>query len=226
MRRMAAAPGLGGHGNIERWAAPLSGLAGAVVTGTGLMLTDISGLDVVNPDAAAGTIATAIAAQRSRVQVGSVVLMAGLFLLVLFLVHLPQRLDPTGDARWMASTAAAGGLITITLMALVGAYLRASVQTTFAGADAVIPKAIAVFDWDYWRTFAPFISAHLVGAGAAMVRTAAPSRVLGWAAIGAAGLPLVVPPGLMTVIFLLWLLVLSTALLIRPKPVVSMALPS
>jgi hypothetical protein len=144
--------------------------------------------------------------------------MVGLFLLVVFFPYLALRLDPAGEARWMTLTATVGGLITVTLMALVVAYVRAGLEATSAGADPVIAKAIMVFDWDYWRTFAPFICAHLVGAGGAMLRTGTPSRRLGWAALAVAVLPLFLPPGSMTVIFLLWLLALSVALLVRPPP--------
>jgi len=56
--------------------------------------------------------------------------------------------------------AAVGGLITVTLMALVVAYVRATVEATFSGSDVVIPKAIVVYDWNYWRVWAPFVSAH------------------------------------------------------------------
>jgi hypothetical protein len=210
---------------IEGRAGPLTGLVGALLTGAGLVMSDVAGIDAVNPDAPAVVVAAAIAYHRSRLHGGSIVLMVGLFLLVCFLVYLPQRLDPDGDARWMAPTASAGGLITVTLMALIVAYVRVAVQTTFEGADAVIPRAIALADWDYWRTFAPFIAAHMIGAGVVLVRTATPSRVLGWGAITAAALPLVLPPGLMTIVFLLWLMVLSIALLIRPMSTVRSDLP-
>lgn len=204
---------------IEQLVGPLTGLTGAVMTGAGLVLSDIAGIEVVSPYVTAGTIAAAIAEHAGRLQAGSVALMGGLFLLVVFFSHLAPRLDPAGEARWMALTAMVSGLITVTLMALVVAYVRAAVEATSAGADALIVKAIVVFDWDYWRTFAPFICAHLVGAGGAMLRTGTPSRRLGWAALAGAVLPLLLPPGLMTVVFLLWLLVLSVALLVRPTPV-------
>ena len=137
-------------------------------------------------------------------------------LLVWFLVHLQTRLNPTGTTRWMASVASVGGLIAVTLMALVAAYVRASLLTAWlSGENAVIAKAFVVFDWDYWRTWAPFISAHLLAAGIAIARTGLIPKLLGWGAIGLAFLPLVLPPGLMTAVFMIWVVVLSTGLLIK-----------
>jgi hypothetical protein len=83
---------------IEGRAGPLTGLVGALLTGAGLVMSDVAGIDAVNPDAPAGVVAAAIADHRARLHGGSIVLMVGLFLLVCFLVYLPQRLDPDGDA--------------------------------------------------------------------------------------------------------------------------------
>lgn len=202
--------------DLERWAGPATGIAGTVLTAVGLLLSDIAGLDGVNPLASPGTIAREIAGAHDRLHLGTTVLMVGLFGLLLFLVHLPQRLDPQGRARWMTSAAVAGGLIAVTLMALVVAYVRTATQITFGGGERVIPKAIVVFDWDYWRAFAPFISAHLIGVGMAGLRTATLPRTVAGAAVALALVPLIAPPGLMTVVFLLWILALAVVLLLRP----------
>lgn len=204
-----------GADRIERWAGPAAGVVGAVVTMTGLAMSDIAGFDAVSPEASGSTIARVLAENKDRLQLGTTVLMVGLFFMVWFLVHLQTRLNPTGNTRWMASVASVGGLIAITLIALIVAYVRAGLQTTFSGGDAVIPKAIVVFDWDYWRTFTPFISAHLLAAGIAIVRTSLLPKLVGWGAIGLAFLPLVLPPGLMTGVFMLWAFVLSAGLLVK-----------
>jgi hypothetical protein len=114
-------------------------------------MSDIAGPDAISPQASATTIARVLAENKDRLQLGTSVLMIGLFFMVWFLVHLQTRLNPKGTTRWMASVASAGGLITVTLMALVVAYVRATVETSFSGSDVVIPKAIVVYDWNYWR---------------------------------------------------------------------------
>jgi hypothetical protein len=200
---------------IEQWAGPAAGLVAAVVTMTGLAMTDIASPDAISPSASGQTIAQVLAERTDQLQLGTSVLMIGLFFMVWFLVHLQTRLNPTGTTRWMASVASAGGLITVVLMALVVAYVRATVETQFSGADVVIPKAIVVFDWNYWRVWAPFVSAHMLAAGIAIVRTSLLPRFIGWGAVAMSFVPLVLPPGMMTIIFILWVVVLSTGLLIR-----------
>ena len=200
---------------MERWAGPSAGVVAAVVTMTGLALSDIAGPDAISPDASADTIARVLAENKDRLQMGTTVLMIGLFFMVWFLVHLQARLNPNGTTRWMASVASAGGLITVTLMALVVVYVRATVETTFSGSDAVIPKGIVVFDWNYWRVWAPFVSAHMLASGIAIIRTSLLPRLIGWGAVVVAFAPLVLPPGMMTIVFMLWMLVLSVGLLIK-----------
>jgi hypothetical protein len=181
----------------------------------GLALSDIAGPDAISPLASADTIAQVLGENKGRFQMGTTVLMIGLFFMVWFLVHLQTGLNPTGTTRWTASVASVGGLITVTLMALVVAYVRATVETTFSGSDAVIPKGIVVFDWNYWRIWAPFVSAHMLASGIAIVRTSLLPRLIGWGAVVVAFAPLVLPPGIMTIVFMLWILVLSVGLLIK-----------
>lgn len=200
---------------IERWAGPAAGVIAAVVTMTGLAMSDIAGPDAISPQASATTIARVLAENKDRLQLGTSVLMIGLFFMVWFLVHLQTRLNPKGTTRWMASVASAGGLITVTLMALVVAYVRATVETSFSGSDVVIPKAIVVYDWNYWRVWAPFVSVHMLASGIAIIRTSLLPKLIGWGAVVVAFVPLVTPPGIMTIVFMLWTVVLSGGLLLK-----------
>lgn len=201
--------------SAERWAGPVAGLLGAMVTAVGLIMSDIAGFERVSPDASGRVIADVLTDNAARLRLGTTVLMTGLFALTWFLVHLQARLNPTGQTRWEATVASAAGLVTVALMALIVVYVRAALQTTFRDTDVVIPKAIVLVDWDYWRVFAPFISAHLLGAGVAVVRAVGLPSAVGWMAVVLAFVPLVAPPGLMTVVFLLWLLALAAVLLVH-----------
>lgn len=201
---------------LERWAGPAAGIVAGIVSMTGLALSDFGGLaGGISPFTSGETIARVITENKDGLELGTTVLMVGLFFMVWFLVHLQTRLNPTGTTRWMASVASVGGLIAITLMALVVAYVRASLQAPFSGADSVIPKAIVVFDWDYWRTWAPFLSAHMLASGVAIVRTGLLPRLFGWGAVAVAFAPLMLAPGLMTGVFMLWVVVFSAGLLIK-----------
>ena len=132
---------------MERWAGPAAGIVAGIVSMTGLAMSDFGGLpEEISPFTSGETIARVITENKDRLELGTTILMVGLFFMVWFLVHIQTRLNPTGTTRWTASVASVGGLITITLMALVIAYVRASLQAPFSGPDAVIPKAIVVFD--------------------------------------------------------------------------------
>lgn len=200
---------------VERWAGPAAGLLGAIATAVGLIMSDIAVFERVNPDASGRVIADVLADNAARLRTGTTILMIGLFALTWFFAHLQARLNPTGQTRWEASVASAAGLVTVALMALIVVYVRAALQTPFDDTEVVIPKAIVLLDWDYWRVFAPFISAHLLGAGVAMARSVGLPTLMGWAAMVVAFVPLVVPPGLMTIVFVLWLLVLATVLFVH-----------
>ena len=198
---------------MERWAGPAAGIVAGIVSMTGLAMSDFGGLpEEISPFTSGETIARVITENKDRLELGTTILMVGLFFMVWFLVHIQTRLNPTGTTRWTASVASVGGLITITLMALVIAYVRASLQAPFSGPDAVIPKAIVVFDWDYWRTWAPFISAHMLASGVAIVRTGLLPKLIGWGVVAVAFAPLVLPPGLMTGVFMLWIVVFPPGL--------------
>ena len=198
---------------VERWAAPLAGVLGVVATIAGLMLGDLPALDGrVNPTGSPATISRVVAEHSDRVRVGTTILMVGLFLLVWFLLHLRAVFGRDEGVGWEADVAVAGGLMAVTLIGLVVAIERAMLQLP---AEETITKAWVVLGWDFWRTFAPFISAHLLAAGIAIVRTRALPRLIGWGAIAAAFIPLVVPPGFMTVVFLMWMLVIAGGLLIK-----------
>lgn len=199
-----------------RWIGPSTGLAGAVATMTGLALSDYGGMldGAVNPTTSPEAVARLIAENADRLQTGTTVLMVGLFLLVWFFSYLYEVLNAEGANRWLGSVSTVGGLITVALMALVVAYVRASTQTTFTGSSALVPKTFVVLDWDFWRIFAPFVAAHLLAVGISIVRFRILHPVVGWVAVVLAFLPLVMPPGLMTAVFMLWTGALSLMLLI------------
>lgn len=207
---------------ISRIAGPLSGLAGSILTLTGISLYDfgglgvVTGIDLIAPATSGSSVVRAISAHSDRIELGITLGMFGLFLLVVFFAYLWSRLDGQDANRWMATTALAGGLIVVVLLAVNAALARASLLTDWLqGDNAVIAKAFTIIDRDYFENLAPFISAHLIGAGAAIVGTRLLPRWVGWGAIIVALAPVISPPGLMTGVFMIWIFVISGWLLIK-----------
>jgi hypothetical protein len=50
--------------------------------------------------------------------------------------------------------------------------LSTLLRTSLSGGKELIAKFVIVYDWDYWRTFAPFVSAHLLASGIQVARGA------------------------------------------------------
>jgi hypothetical protein len=100
-------------------------------------------------------------------------------------------------------------------MAVIVAYVQVALQTTFDHTEVANPKAIVLLDWDTGvcslRSSPRTCSAPASRWSGAI---GLPS-VMGWAAVGLALVPLVVPPGLMTIVFMLWLLGLAAMLLVQ-----------
>ncbi len=200
---------------------PLAGLIGTVGTLIGFAMSDIAGIDVVNPSASAETVATAVMANSETLQRGSTILLAGLFFLVWFLTYLPRRLAPAGEDNWPARTAGTAGLIAAGLLALVAAYVRAVTHTPITGDDALVVKGIVYYDWDYLRTLSPFVSASLAGIGLAGLLSRSLPRVVAWLCLVPAALPVLLPPGFAAALYFLILACLAVFLIIRPTATTS-----
>lgn len=206
----------------------LTGLAGSILTMAGISLYDfgglgeVAGIDLIGPTTSGSSIVRAISEHSDRIELGLTLGMFGLFFLVVFFSYFWSRLEGAEANRWMATTALAGGLIVVVLLAVNAALTRASVLTDWMqGDNTVIAKAFTIIDRDYFENLAPFISAHLIGAGAAILGSRLLPRWIGWGAIVVALAPIVSPPGLMTGVFMIWIFVISGWLLakgIRNKP--------
>lgn len=199
---------------------PGLGLAGAVLTMIGLALADIAGLDRVNPLTPAETIAREIAEHAKRLHSGSSLLLVGLSLLVWFFAYLPERLtgrSAASPAGWAARVSGWAGLLVLALTALVAAYVRAATHTPVSGTEAVILKGLVYYDWDYLRTMSPFVSASLMGTGVASLVAGTLPRAVGWGCVVLAPLPLIIPPGLVTMAYFLVIAVISAYLVVRPE---------
>ena len=206
-----------GFRRFERWGGPASGVVGAGLLMTGVALSDIAAFSGVSPKASASTIARVVAENEDQLALGTSLLALGAFFSIWFFAYLKGRLDPAGQLGWVASVASISGVVVVVLMTLIGAYVRSLIQTPFSSADELIAKGVVIYDWDYWRTFAPFVSAHMVATGVAISLGAAKPRLFGWGAILVAFFPLFLPPGMMGYVFLLWILTLSITLLLN-KP--------
>jgi hypothetical protein len=55
----------------------------------------------------------------------------------------------------------------------------------------------------------------MLASGIAIIRTSLLPKLIGWGAVVVAFVPLVTPPGIMTIVFMLWTVVLSGGLLLK-----------
>jgi hypothetical protein len=179
-------------------------------------MSDIAGIDAVNPNASADTVAAAVVNNAETLQRGSTILLIGLFSLVWFLTYLPDRLQPADGPGWPARTATASGLVVAGLMALIAAYVRSVTHTPITGGDAIIVKGVAYYDWDYLRTLSPFVSASLAGIGLTGLTARSLPKLMAWLCLVPAALPIILPPGFAAALYFLVLACLAAFLTIRP----------
>jgi hypothetical protein len=201
-------------GRIEQFVGPLAGLGGAALTMVGMTMTDIINMGA-GTHITHRTNALIISQNKDRLALGTELYMVGLFLLVFYLVYLGIRLNATGRARWMASVASAAGLMTVVLLIVDVLFLRAGLHSLLTGDRAVIATVIVFMEYDILSVLAPVISAHVLASGIAIIQTSLLPKFVGWAGVGLTFIPLVLEPGLATGVFLLWVLGISTLLLVK-----------
>ncbi len=203
-----------GVSRVEQFVAPLAGLVGAVLTMVGMTMTDIVNMGAGTRITHASN-ALIFSQNKDRLTLGTGVYMVGLFLLVFYLVYLGIRLNQTGRPRWMASVASAAGLMALVLLILDVLFVRAGLHSLLTGDRAVIATVIVFMEYDILSVLAPVTSAHVLASGIAIIQTSLLPRFVGWAGVGLTFIPLVLEPGMATGVFLLWVLGISTLLLVK-----------
>lgn len=206
----------------------VSGIAFALLTIIGITIgigqANQTGRSAVNDPS--GVIAIGFVAQRDEMRFGAIALVVGVFFLLWFLPFLRSRLErsPEGGG-WLPGVAHGGGMLAGAMLLMLGSLsLAGSILPDYKG-DWQVAKLLLVIAWDHLLVLAPALAA-LVGATAIVgVRSGTLPAWLGWASFVLVIAPVFVAPALMTLLFLLWAMVVSSILLyqtfsLEPPPYV------
>jgi hypothetical protein len=139
---------------------------------------------------------------------------ASVFFLMWFLPFLRHRLEQAaGERAWLPSVAFGSGL-TVAAMLLVLATLgfAGSLVGTFEG-DWEVAKTVLVLGWDHMLVLAPAFAAMVASTSVVSIRSGGLPAWLAWVSLVLVLAPIFLSPALMTMLFLTWVIVVSTVLL-------------
>lgn len=173
-----------------------------------------------NPERSADALAALLIERRDDLRLGAYLTMLAVTFLLAFGAWLREVL-----ARVSAATAASalvhGGIIAIAVLLLVETvFVFAAAEPARYEEDAQVAKAWFVLSWNYANVFAPPAVAVIGGTTAAALSVGMLPRWLAWASAAATALVILLivtnMPGVAVAVFLLWVLVTSATLVVRP----------
>jgi hypothetical protein len=176
----------------------------------------------VRPEQPAETIAAAMAARLSDTSqlerfAGPMVLMAAVFFLLGFVGFLHQRLQERSEEsrRWIATVFLAGGLVLAAALLFQGFIVLTQTTVVDLAGDAQVAKTLYLLDWLGLAVVVPGVAAMTGAAALLALRDGALHPSLGGLAILAFAATFVM---YWAPVWLLWVLITSLFLLVRPEP--------
>lgn len=169
--------------------------------------------DAAEPGDVAGVIAIDFLRRRGELEGGGIILLIAVFFLIWFAAFLRHRLNAAeGENGWLAGVAYGGSLVAAAMLLMLASLALASGHLEDFKGDWQVAKTLRVVTSVHLTVLAPVL-ASLVGATAvAGIRTRALPAWVGWISLVFVLTPIIIAPALMTMIFLIWVLLLSVVL--------------
>jgi hypothetical protein len=148
---------------------------------------------------------------------GPMVLMAAVFFLLGFVGFLHQRLQERSEEsrRWIATVFLAGGLVLAAALLFQGFIVLTQTTVVDLAGDAQVAKTLYLLDWLGLAVVVPGVAAMTGAAALLALRDGALHPSLGGLAILAFAATFVM---YWAPVWLLWVLITSLFLLVRPEP--------
>ena len=191
----------------------LSGIVFAVLVIVGISVGIRQANDVVPTDVS-GVIAINFGQTQDDIRLGAMIILAGVFFLFWFLALLHQRLrEAEGQGGWLANVAYSGGLLAGAMLLVFASFgMAASVMKDYQG-DWEVAKTLLTLSWDHLAVLVPALAAMVGGTAVVSIRSGVLPRWLGWLSVLLVVAPVLVDPVLMTMVFLIWVVVVSLVLI-------------
>ena len=173
-----------------------------------------SNADASAPSDISGIVAIDFGQRRDDLRLAAFFMTAGVFFLSWFIPFLRHRLEAaSGGGGWVPSVAYGSGMTAGAMLLVLASFgFAASVVESYEG-DWQVAKTILILSWDHLIVLAPALAALVAATSVVSIHTGGLPAWLGWASLLLVLAPLVVAPELMTMIFLVWVIALSVALL-------------
>lgn len=194
---------------------PLSGVLFVATTFAGLLLGSYGPISL-GPESSAGAIADLLTSIRARVSFGVSLALVGTFFFLWFLSYLRERVEVLdgGKNRFSNLVFGAGLVITALVLVYTSVGLAGSVPLSY-GTDTQVAKTFFVYSWDFAEVLAPGVIAMISGVTAASLGSKVSPRWFRWFGLAFTIISFVLfpfVPGFTSVLFLIWVLVVSIML--------------
>ncbi len=200
---------------------PASGMAFSLLFGISAVTADLwDPATDPNPSRSSDALARLFEQNRDDLQVTAYLTLLAAFFLLAFGAWLRDVFARAERARWLPDLILGGAAAASALFLVEVAFVLAARETQAYAEAPQLAKTWFVLSWNYANVFAAPALAVVGGASAAAVRAQLLPRWLTWfgavLTIAIVFFILANMPGVATGVFVLWVLVTSTALLIRP----------
>lgn len=167
-----------------------------------------------DPSKVAGIVAIDFNQRQDDLRAGAYLMTAAVFFQFWFLAMLRFRLEQAqGESGWLPSVAYGAGLTGAAMLLILASLgFAASLIGTYEG-DWQVAKTILIISWDHLIVLLPTLAALVAATSIVSIRSGALPAWLGWASLALVLGPVVVAPALMTVVFLVWVIIVSLVLL-------------
>jgi hypothetical protein len=192
-----------------------SGIIFAVLVVISLQVSLGTG-DPTSPADPAGIVAIDYNQRSEDLRFGAFLMAASVFFLLWFLPFLRHRLGWAQGSQaqdWVPSVAFGAGITAGAMLLFVATLgFAGSYVASFEG-DWQVAKTLLILRWDHMLVLAPPMAALVAATSVVSIRSGALPAWLGWASLLLVFAPMFVAPELMTMLFLLWVILVSVVLM-------------
>ncbi|MDA0798998.1 MAG: hypothetical protein O2884_10060 [Chloroflexi bacterium] len=195
----------------------VSGILFAVLVVISLQVSLGTG-ETTAPTDVAGIVAIDYNQRSEDLRFGAFLMAASVFFLLWFLPFLRHRLERAQGGQgqghgWMPSVAYGAGITAGAMLLIVATLGFAGSHVASFEGDWQVAKTLLVLRWDHLFVLAPPMAALVAATSVVSIRSGALPARLGWISLLLVFAPMFVAPELMTMLFLLWVIVVSVVLL-------------
>jgi hypothetical protein len=169
----------------------------------------------VTPASLPGQTAIIFSDRSAEIKAGTLMIVVAVFFQIWFLAYLWDRLREQERSLWFPSVMFAGGIVAAAMLLAMASLGLAAAVTAQYETDFLVVHTILTLRWDHLSVLAAPLAAMVAGTAAAGVRSGVLPAWLGWLSFPLVVGPVLLSGQLMIVLFMVWVIVVSTTLLAK-----------